>query len=138
MREIEGEEGEAGDLTGGSWDLGWRVREGIPEARTGGNQAAGRRNSTGKPWRWEVVSEWGWVGTGSQTMKGLRSLGRILGFLLRVLGSQGRVLSRGEEQICNFTAPLWLSCQGLSRGDSELVTTEETGGQGAAEAGIQG
>lgn len=53
-------------------------------------------------------------------------------------GNQGRVLSRGEEQMGNLTGPLWLPCGGKFGGYWELVTREEAGGQGKAGAGIWG
>ena len=68
-------------------------------------------------------------------MKGLRVPGRSLGFLLRTRGSQGRNLKRGGEQMCDLTAPLWLSRQWKPGGGGELGPREEAGGQGAAGPG---
>lgn len=63
--------------------------------------------------RWRVRK--GWVEMG-QTMRGLGGLARGLGFLMGALGSQGRVLSREEEQTCNLTELLWLPCGGEGGG----------------------
>lgn len=66
-------------------------------------------------------------------MRGLGGPRRSLGFLLGALGSQGRVPSRGEEQVSNVTGPLWLPCS-REFGDWKLVTRETLGlGPGAME-----
>lgn len=57
----------------------------------------------------------------------LRGTGRSLGFLLRALGSQERVLSRGVERMYNSTGPLHLPCRGKFRGHWEPMAREQLG-----------
>lgn len=63
------------------------------------------------------TEEQGGDGRQEPDMRGLGGLRRSLCFLLGVLGSQGRVPSRGEEQMSNVTGPLWLPCGGEFGGD---------------------
>lgn len=77
-----------------------------------------------RPSGWRVASEEGLGGNWQQESgsESLRGAGSSLGFLLRALGSQERVLSKAEERMCNSAGPLW-----LPRGHWELMAREQPG-----------